>query len=118
VSYPTAESKSTTAGLPGHSDRGEHPFATRQQLALRTVKQLAQILPDKRIRLAFDGVFATKEFFRDLQPNANAVSRLRKNAALYNLIPPAPAKRRGRPRKRGTAPPPPGRSRPTARSPV
>lgn len=81
----------------------EHPFATRQQLALRMVKHLAQILPGKQIRLAFDGVFATKDFFGDLPEGANAVSRLRKNAALYELVPPEPAKRRGRPRKRGAA---------------
>ena len=89
----------------------DHPFATRQQLALQMVKQLAQVLPGKQIRLAFDGIFATKEFFGDLPDNANAVSRLRKNAALHGLILPAPprdgeqppAKRRGRPRKRGAA---------------
>lgn len=89
-----------------HCDR-DHPFATRQQLALQMVKQLAQVLPGKQIRLAFDGIFATKDFFGDLPPNVNAVSRLRKNAALYGLIPPQPRKRRGRRRKRGAALPPP-----------
>jgi hypothetical protein len=84
----------------------QHPFATRQALVVGMLRQVAEALPQKEIRVAFDGIYATKELLGNLPPNANAVSRLRKNAALYQLIPPESGPRRGRPRKRGPALPP------------
>jgi hypothetical protein len=77
------------------------PYATLPQLALKLVAQLAQWLPDRRIFVAGDGLYACREFFGRLPPNVAAVSRLRKNAVLRRLPPESAAKGRGRRRRRG-----------------
>jgi hypothetical protein len=80
----------------------DHPFATRQQLAAQMVQQVATALPSVLIRVAADGAYATRSMVLGLPPNVNLVSRLRRDAALYDL-PPRPAKRRGpgQPPKKG-----------------
>jgi len=74
----------------------KHPFRTRQTLAAQMVKTLAQAVPEVRWRLATDGQYATREMIAGLPPEVNLVSRLRRDAALYDL----PPKRR-RPGQRG-----------------
>jgi hypothetical protein len=70
------------------SDCGaEHPFRTRQALAARMVHALAEALPEVQWRTAVDGQYATRQFVGDLPANVNTVSRLRRDAALYELPP-------------------------------
>jgi hypothetical protein len=84
-----------------------HPYATLPQLAARMVRQAADALPGKRIFVATDGLYATREFFGDLPPGVCAVTRLRKNAALRCWpVPPRKGCRGGRPRVRGDRLPP------------
>ena len=76
-----------------------HPFATRQVLAARMVCQVNEALPGVRIRVAADGQYATKEMIRGLPEGVSLVSRIRRDAAIYDL----PPKRRGL-RRRGRPP--------------
>lgn len=86
---------------PGDCDR-QHPFATRQVLAARLVRQAAAALPNVQIRVAADGQYATRDLARDLPAGVNLVSRIRRDAAIYDL-PPArrPKGKRGRPPLKG-----------------
>ncbi|KKM18481.1 hypothetical protein LCGC14_1665250 [marine sediment metagenome] len=79
----------------------EHPYATLPELALGLLRQLAKFLPKHRIFVAVDGFYAVNSFLGGLPKNVIAVSRLRKNAALRELVPPDLPRRRGRPRLRG-----------------
>jgi len=80
----------------------EHPFATRQVLAARMVGQAAAALPGVRFRVAADGQYATREMIQGLPPGVSLVSRIRRDAALYDL---PPSRRRpgqvGRPPSKG-----------------
>ena len=80
----------------------KHPFATRQQLAVRIVQHVATALGGVQIRVAADGAYATRSMVLGLPKGVSLVSRLRRDAALYDL-PPGPAKRRGpgQPPKKG-----------------
>ena len=86
---------------PADCDR-RHSFHTRQVLAARMVRQVAEALPDIEIRVAADGQYAARDMVKGLPPGANLVSRIRSDAALYAL-PPArrPSGRRGRTPKKG-----------------
>jgi len=76
----------------------EHPHRTIPQIARELVCQVAKALPNKRIVVAVDGLYAAKDFLGDMPENVAAVSRLRKDAALRTaIIPPS----RGRRRLRG-----------------
>jgi hypothetical protein len=77
----------------------EHPHRTLQQIARQMVCDVARALPNKRIIVAVDGLYAAKTFFGNLPPNVAAVSRLRKDAALRSAI--APPSRGQRRRIRG-----------------
>lgn len=79
-----------------------HPFATRQQIAAAMLRQTRQALPQARIRLAVDGQYATHEVVKEAAARgAMMVSRMRCDAAIYEL-PAARAKcRRGRPPQKG-----------------
>jgi hypothetical protein len=79
-----------------------HPFATRQQLAVQMVQQAHAALDGVQIRVTADGAYATRPMVLGLPPNVSLVSRIRRDAALYDL-PPGPAKRRGpgQPPKKG-----------------
>jgi hypothetical protein len=83
---------------PGDGDE-LHPFATRQVLAAQMVCQFAAALPGVDIRVAADGQYATRDMVQGLPPQANMVSRIRRDAAIYDL----PPKRR-RPGQRGRPP--------------
>ena len=76
-----------------------HPFRTRQTLGAQMVHAVAEALPDVQWRTTVDGQYATREFVGNLPANVNTVSRLRRDAALYEL-PPA----RRRPGRRGPTP--------------
>jgi hypothetical protein len=66
-----------------------HPYATLPQQARQIVCRLAEVFPERRIFVAMDGLYATRDFFGDLPPNVVGVSRLRKNASLRQWpIPP------------------------------
>lgn len=73
----------------------EHPHRTLQQIARELVRQVAKALPNKRIVVAADGLYAAKDFFGDMPENVAVVSRLRKDAALRSVIvPPSRGQRR------------------------
>ena len=76
-----------------------HPFATRQVLAARMVCRVATALPGMQIRVAADGQYATRDMVMGLPEGVSLVSRIRRDAAIYDL----PPKRR-RPGQRGRHP--------------
>ena len=86
-----------------------HPFATRQVLAARMVRQVAQALPDVLIRVAADGAYATREMVKGLPRGVSLVSRIRRDAAIYALPPARRPGQRGRPKTKGKRLPTPTR---------
>jgi len=79
-----------------------HPFRTRQALAAQMVQGIVGAIPQVQWRIAADGQYATRELVAGLPPGVNLVSRLRRDAALYEL--PLARRRpgqRGAPRKKG-----------------
>jgi hypothetical protein len=73
--------------------------ASRLALARRLVENLAAALPDRRLDVVADSAYTGKAL-RGLPGQISWTSRLRRNAALYDLAPPRTG-RRGRPRKKG-----------------
>jgi DDE superfamily endonuclease len=73
--------------------------ASRLWLARRMTEKIAEALPGRRIDVVADAAYAGKEL-RGLDPAITWTTRLRKDAALYDLAPPRTG-RRGRPRVRG-----------------
>src|SRR6266498_1356370 len=73
---------------------------SRLWLARGMVTALAQALPGRRIHVVADAAYAGAEL-RKLPDQVSWTTRLRKDAALYELAPPRTG-RRGRPRKKGT----------------
>jgi len=79
-----------------------HPFATRQQLAVQMVQEAATALSGVQIRVAADGAYATRQMVVGLPPNVSLVSRIRRDAAIYDLPPTRrPKGKRGAPPKKG-----------------
>lgn len=79
-----------------------HPFQTRQQIAAKMIRDAHACLPGRTIRIAADGQYATKRMVAAAREcRINLVSRMRSDAAVYEL--PAKRKRpgRGRSAKRG-----------------
>lgn len=77
------------------------PFKTRQRLALEMARKLAEWLPGREIEVVADGAYPSGALVAGLAGLARLVSRMRRDAVLYDL-PARPAKRRrGRPRQRG-----------------
>ena len=72
---------------------------SRLWLAVQVVTALAQALPGRRIHAVADAAYAGKEL-KKLPEQVTWTTRLRKDAALYDL-PPARTGRRGRPRLKG-----------------
>ncbi len=72
---------------------------SRLWLAAQMVTALAQALPGRRIHVVADAAYAGAEL-RKLPGQVSWTTRLRKDAALYDLAPPRTG-RRGRPRKKG-----------------
>jgi len=80
----------------------EHPFATRQQLAARLVQHAVHALPDVQWRVAADGQYATGDMIQGLPAGVSFVSRIRRDAAIYDLPPKRrPKGKRGRPPVKG-----------------
>jgi len=73
--------------------------ASRLWLACRMAQMLAGALPGRRIHVVADAAYAGEEL-KKLPPGITWTTRLRKDAALYEL-PPARTGRRGRPRAKG-----------------
>jgi hypothetical protein len=72
-----------------------HPFRNRQTLAAEMVQRACQALPQVQWRVSADGQYATRHMVAGLPKGANLVSRIRRDAAIYDL---PPARRRpGRP---------------------
>ena len=71
----------------------------RLWLACRMVTRLARELPGRRISVTADSAYAGEEL-RRLPDGVTWTTRLRANAALYDL-PPARTGKKGRPRKKG-----------------
>ncbi|HEX2810422.1 MAG TPA: transposase [Kineosporiaceae bacterium] len=72
---------------------------SRLTLARRLVEALAAVLPDRAIQVVADSAYAGRTL-RALPATITWTTRLRSNAALYELAPP-PTGRRGRPRLKG-----------------
>jgi hypothetical protein len=73
--------------------------ASRLWLAARMVQALTATLPDRQIHVVADAAYAGAEL-RGLPEGVSWTTRLRKDAALYELAPPRTG-RRGRPRLKG-----------------
>lgn len=80
---------------------GRHPYRTRQTSAAAMARLLAKVFPNIQWRLAADGQYATRDLVGGLPAGVNLVSRIRADAALYDLPPKRRAGRRGAPAKRG-----------------
>lgn len=68
-------------------------------LAEEMIKEVAQWFPKRLFRVVGDGFYASLAG-KDL-PKCTIISRMQRNAKLYNLPPKRKVKRRGRPRKKG-----------------
>lgn len=68
-------------------------------LAAAMVRDLAQWLPDRKFRLVGDGAYASAA--KAGLVRCHVTSRLRRDAALFELPPPRQPGQRGRPRKKG-----------------
>ena len=80
----------------------KHPFRTRQQIAAAMIRDTRNALSDWTIRVAADGQYATGTVVRAAtETGTNLVSRIRSDAALYDLPPKRKRHKRGRPAKRG-----------------
>src|SRR6516225_2704825 len=73
--------------------------ASRLWLARRMVTRLAAELPGRQVSVTADSAYAGEEL-KQLPGGVTWTTRLRSNAALHDL-PPAPTRRKGRPRKKG-----------------
>jgi len=82
---------------------------SRLTLARRLVERLAAALPDRAIHVVADSAYAGRTL-RTLPACITWTTRLRRNAALYELAPPRTGKR-GRPRLKGAKPRLPGQPR-------
>lgn len=78
-----------------------HPYASLPRLAAGMVAQLVKDLPETRFFVAVDAFYGTRDFFGKLPPNVAAVTRLRRDAALFERPAPKPQGVGGRPRKKG-----------------
>lgn len=79
-----------------------HPFMTRQQIAAQMIRDARHALPERTIRIAADGQYATKELVAAADGiGSNLVSRMRRDAAIYALPPKRKRFKRGRRKKKG-----------------
>jgi hypothetical protein len=80
-------------------------FRTKLELAAEQVLQFASLViaAGKAVWVVADGAFAKWPFLKPLRAaGVTVVSRLRKDAALFDVPPPSKKRGRGRPRKYGT----------------
>lgn len=88
----------------------KHPFMTRQEIAAAMIRNTRQALPDWAIRVAADGQYATGTVVQAAtETGTNLVSRIRSDAAIYDLPPKRKRFKRGRRAKRGKRLPTPKR---------
>jgi len=85
--------------LPVHCRLFEKGGPSHVALAAEMVRDLAQWLPEHRFRLVGDGAYAP--LAKLALPRTTVISRLRRDAALYDLPAPRRPGQRGRPRKKG-----------------
>jgi hypothetical protein len=78
--------------------RAKNGTKTTVDLAAEMMTEIAGWLPDRQFTLCGDGAYASLAGAK--LPRTHVVSRIRRDAALYELTPP-PTGRRGRPRKKG-----------------
>jgi hypothetical protein len=78
----------------------DRPFRTRQQLVAEMVRLLQTWLPSRTFLLTVDGQYPSEELVRELPEDVPLLSRLRIDAALFELPPPHNRKV-GAPRKKG-----------------
>jgi hypothetical protein len=79
-----------------------HRFLTRQQIAAQMIRDTRAALPGRFLRVAADGQYAAREVVKAADdPNSNLVSRMRSDAAIYQLPPKHRPGRRGRRKKKG-----------------
>jgi len=86
-------------GLPINARLYRKGGPTRLQLAKAMLEEVSTWFPNRRFNLACDGAYASLAG-EDL-PRTHVTSRMRRDAALYELPPPRKKGRRGRPRKKG-----------------
>jgi hypothetical protein len=86
-------------GLPVNMRLHRKSGLTLIELAMEMVEQLHQWLPQRQFRLVADGFYAT--LAGKQMPQAKLVSRIQRNAKIFDLPPKRRKKTRGRPRKKG-----------------
>jgi hypothetical protein len=67
--------------------RGRVEFQTRQELAGDMIQTAAKALPGVQWRISADGQYAQQSVVRTLPERVNLVSRIRRDAAIYDLPP-------------------------------
>jgi hypothetical protein len=88
----------------------KRPFMTRQEIAADMIRDTRKALPDWVIRVAADGQYATGTVVHAAaEMGTNLVSRIRSDAAIYDLPPKRKRFKRGRRAKRGKRLPTPKR---------
>lgn len=86
-------------GLPINMRLHRKKQKTLIELAEEMIRQVHEWLPQRAIRVVGDGFYAT--LAGKILPNVAIISRIRRDANLYDLPPKRRAKRRGRPRTKG-----------------
>ena len=77
------------------------PYQTRSQLLLDMIQRTSEALPGRDLVLLVDGQYATKDLLGSLPDAVTAISRLRRDAALWRAAPRRADGAMGRPRKKG-----------------
>jgi hypothetical protein len=82
--------------------RNKDVFQTHQELAGQVIQTAAQALPEVQLRVSADGQYAKRQVVQVLPEGVNMVSRIRRDAAVYQLPPTRrPKGKRGRNPKKG-----------------
>lgn len=82
--------------------KSEDIFRTRQELAGEMIQTAAEALAEVQLRVSADGQYAKRQVVQALPEGVNLVSRIRRDAAIYQLPPKRTAKgKRGRKPKKG-----------------
>jgi len=80
----------------------EDIFRSRQELAGEMIQTAAQALPQVQLRVSAEGQYAKRQVVQALPQNVSFVSRIRRDAAIYDLPPKRrPKGKRGRKPKKG-----------------
>lgn len=80
--------------------QSQRPFKTRHELLSQMMAKVGQWLPQRRLRLSAAGASAAEKLGSSLPSEVAFTSRVRRDAALYELAPER-TKKRGRPREKG-----------------